>query len=138
ARVADAHGACRQSKKFRDGAGERAAVRGESARPGEPARGGPQGLPESRGRIREAAADRRFGAARTAHAVPAAGEGRRTERPDYNQRVTGPHCGSGGIGRRASLRSLLEQSSGGSSPPFRTNSKKGLNSQAFLHFSVAN
>ena len=31
-----------------------------------------------------------------------------------------PARGSGGIGRRASLRSLLEQSSGGSSPPFRT------------------
>ena len=31
-----------------------------------------------------------------------------------------PPRGSGGIGRRASLRSLLEQSSGGSSPPFRT------------------
>jgi hypothetical protein len=29
-------------------------------------------------------------------------------------------CGSGGIGRRASLRSLLPQGSGGSSPLFRT------------------
>src|SRR5262249_18209499 len=40
--------------------------------------------------------------------------------------------GSGGIGRRASLRSLLEQSSGGSSPPFRTIERKGPGYRAFF------
>ena len=41
----------------------------------------------------------------------------------YNRcscRLCGPSCGSGGIGRRASLRSLCPQGRGGSSPLFRT------------------
>jgi hypothetical protein len=42
-------------------------------------------------------------------------------------RLSRPRCGSGGIGRRASLRSLLEQSSGGSSPLFRTSLLDDLN-----------
>ena len=41
------------------------------------------------------------------------------------------HCGSGGIGRRASLRSLWEQSRGGSSPLFRTMLPKGPQTRAF-------
>ena len=45
----------------------------------------------------------------------------------YNRRlqpvVVLPSCGSGGTGRRASLRSLLPQGSGGSNPLFRTTVK---------------
>ena len=39
--------------------------------------------------------------------------------------VVHPSCGSGGTGRRASLRSLFSQESGGSNPLFRTTIKKG-------------
>ena len=40
--------------------------------------------------------------------------------------VNTPSCGSGGTGRRASLRSLFSQESGGSNPLFRTNSQNYL------------
>src|SRR5687768_2399136 len=46
-------------------------------------------------------------------------------------------CGSGGTGRRASLRSLLPQGSGGSNPLFRTNKSSRFRVAAILSACVA-